>query len=152
MAKKGTKSKKVTAKENAGTIAAIAGAAVAAVIGTVYFYGKEGKKHRDELKSWSVKAKADVMAKIEKTKELGEEDYKKIVDTVLVKYKKLKDVKNKEIDALADDLKAGWKEISSHVKKAGKAGTKTAKKTTKTTKKAAKKVVKAAKKKPATKK
>jgi hypothetical protein len=153
-AKKGTQKKTTTqkakkvAKDNSGTIAAIAGAAVAAVVGAVYFYGKEGKSRRTELKSWMVKAKADVMAKIEKTKELGEEDYQKIVDTVLTKYKKLKDVKNNEIDELANDLKAGWKEISATVKKTSKVASRV-KKNTKT---ASKKVAKVAGKKKVAKK
>jgi hypothetical protein len=151
-AKKGTQNKKTTAQkakkvaqDNTGTIAVIAGATVAAVVGAVYFYGKEGKKRRTELKSWMVKAKAEVMEKIEKTKELGEDDYQKVIDTVLKKYKKLKDVKNNEIDELADDLKKGWKEISATIKKT----TSTAKRVKKNTKVASKKVASVAGKKKA---
>ncbi len=93
----------------------IAGAAAAAIAGGYFFYGKEGAKHRKNLKSWMVKAKSEVMEKLEKAKDLSEESYNETVDLVSAKYSSLKHVAPEEIQAFARDLKKHWKDIKREI-------------------------------------
>lgn len=104
-----------------GAEAALGLAAIAAAAGAYYFYGsKESKKHRKQMKSWAVKAKAEMMEKMEDMKSVSKEAYDQAVIQVMDKYKKLPKVPPKELQALAGELKSQWKNISSHLKPAGK--------------------------------
>ena len=86
--------------------------ALAAATGAAFLYGTEtGKKKRKQIKSWSLKAKADVLEKIENLKEINEDAYNKIVDEVSEKYRSLKNIDAGEILSLRDELKRQWKHI-----------------------------------------
>ncbi|MEK9157364.1 MAG: hypothetical protein AAB448_04550 [Patescibacteria group bacterium] len=88
-------------------------AAVAAVAaGTYYFKSAKGKKHRAMLKGWAVQAKGEVLDRIEQMKEMGAEDYLKIVDDVLGKYKATKKISTQELWDLGQELKSNWKSIA----------------------------------------
>lgn len=93
----------------------IAGAAAAAIAGGYFFYGKDGAKHRKNLKAWTVKAKAEVMEKLEKAKDLSEENYHEIVDLVSAKYSAVKTVAPEEIQDFARGLKKHWKDIKKEI-------------------------------------
>ncbi len=107
--------KKSSVKKGLGVIAA------AAVVGAVGYalLGKDGAKNRKKVKGWMVMAKGEVMHEIEKIKkmDLSEEDYNKVVDKVMKKYKKLKDINSKEALALAKELRGYWKEVEKRGKK-----------------------------------
>jgi uncharacterized protein HemX len=135
---KTTKKKAAPKKESgigAGSVLALAGAAMAAIAGGVYFYGKNSAKNKRELKSWMLRAKADILDKVGKAKDMKEEKYAEVVDVVMKKYQKAKDIKNTEIAELATELKSHWKEIAKH------AGA-SVKETKSTVKKAVKKIAK----------
>jgi len=110
---------------HAGAVVAIA--TIAAAAGAYFLYGsKDATKNRKAVKSWALKAKGEVLEKLEKAKEINEESYHTIVDTVMKKYANLKDSKE-EVDAVITDLKSHWKNIKKHVKSDTKAVAKTAK-------------------------
>jgi len=90
---------------------------IAAAAGAYFLYGaKDAKKNRKAVKSWALKAKADVLEKLEKAKEeLNEENYHKIVDGVMVKYNNLKDAHKDDIDEVTKELKGHWKNIKKHI-------------------------------------
>jgi len=118
---------------------AIAGA-LAAAAGAYFLYGsKDAKKNRKAVKSWSLKAKAEVVERLEKVKgEINEENYHKIVDGVMIKYNKLKAEHGDEVESVVKELKSHWKNIKTHLK----TDVKVAKKAVKTAKKEMKKAVK----------
>ncbi len=103
------------AKKNSNNVAAeigLAVASVAAAAGAVFLFGtKAGKQKQKQVKAWSLKAKAEVLEKIEKMKEVNEEAYNKVVDAVTEKYAKVKDIEGTEVQALVADLKKSWKDI-----------------------------------------
>ncbi len=112
-----------TKKKSMGGVGfSVVALAAAAAAGTYFLYGSKGAvKNRKDVKGWTLKIKGEVLEEIEKLKNIEEEDYKRIIDTVAKKYKKLKTVNTKEAEALASELKKQWKEIS---KEAGKKSTK----------------------------
>lgn len=102
-----------------GAEAAVGLAALAAAAaGAYYFYGsKNAAKHRKQMKSWTVKAKAEVMEKMEQMNNLSQGAYEKAVAEVTNKYKHFKNVPPKELQNLSKELKSHWKSIAAHLSK-----------------------------------
>ncbi|HEY9886064.1 MAG TPA: hypothetical protein V6C96_02265 [Vampirovibrionales bacterium] len=131
--------KKAQKHDNTALEVGLAVAGLAAIAGGVFLYGTEaGKKKRKEIKGWTLKAKGEILEKLENLKDVNEETYHKVVDTVTAKYAKLKTIPPEDLDEVVADLKKSW----AHIVKATK--TKAPKKVTKKTapKKAAKKTTK----------
>ncbi|HEY4512793.1 MAG TPA: hypothetical protein VJH63_04055 [Candidatus Paceibacterota bacterium] len=107
--------KKSTKKAVAG--AGLAAAAVAAAAGAYFLYGtKEGKKTRKKIASWALKAKGEVLEKLEQAKTTSEASYKKAVSEVMAKYKKLKREHGPEVEAVARELHSYWNHLKKHLK------------------------------------
>lgn len=89
------------------------GAAALASAGAYLLYGsKSAKKNRQKVKSWVLKAKAEVLEQIENVKQLDTEEYKGVVDTVLARYKGAQGVAERELKALGTELKGHWGDLT----------------------------------------
>ncbi len=106
-------STKDTKQSHTGTALLVAGLAVAGAAAGYFLYGPDGKENRKKIKSWSLKAKAEVLERLEKAKEVSEETYTKIVDEVTARYENKKGVEAGDIDKLKKELKKYWKNIQS---------------------------------------
>jgi hypothetical protein len=96
------------------TVAALATAAVASVAGAVFLYGTDaGKKKRKQIRSWGIKARGEVLERLEKAKDVNEAVYRDVVKAVMSKYEKVKNVDMNELNDLARELTTGW----SHIKR-----------------------------------
>lgn len=131
-------------------------AAAVAAAGTYFLYGsKHASKNRQKVKSWALKAKAEVLDTLEDAKHMSKEEYDQLIEQVAAAYQSAKNNASKaDIVAFKREMKEHWSEIEKAGKKvaaqASKAVTKSAKKTAKkTTKKATKKTTKKATKKTA---
>ncbi|MBX4197881.1 hypothetical protein KW782_00935 [Candidatus Parcubacteria bacterium] len=104
-------------RKGSGVGAGLGMAALAAAAAGAYFlYGsKEGAKRRQKIKSWTLRMKGDVMDKMENMREWSEEAYNRVVDGVSEKYKNVKNVDRKELDAVVKDLKKHWNNIRRQV-------------------------------------
>ena len=99
---------------NIGTKLGLAGLAVAGIAGAYFLYGKNGAKNRKAIKTWTLRAKADVLEKLEKAKEVSEDTFHSVVDEISTKYgSKVKDISPEDIALFAKDLKKHWKDIKS---------------------------------------
>ena len=93
-------------------------ALAAAVAGGYYLYGSNNAaKHRKQVKSWMLKAKAEVLEQIESLPEVTEEIYKRVVSEVVGRYKDLKNVQGVEIKELNDELESHWGNIKKEIGK-----------------------------------
>lgn len=106
---------KKTSSKGTLVAAGIAGLAAAAIAGGYFFYGKDGAKHRKTIKAWSIKAKGEVLEKLEKAKEVSEEVFHQAVDAASAKYSKTKGITPEEIEAFAKNLKKHWKDIKREI-------------------------------------
>ncbi len=89
------------------------GAGIAAAATAVYFLtGEKGKKNREAIKGWMSKAKKEVVAKLEKAKNLTQDSYDAMIEEVVSKYESAKEVTPKEIKELKGELKSHWKKIA----------------------------------------
>ena len=101
--------KQASSHMSAGEILGI-GAAVAAAAGAYFLYGK-GKQAHTQVKSWALKAKADVLDQLEKAHVVSEDTYRAIVNRVATKYEKLQQVDPNELKAMISDIHGHWKNI-----------------------------------------
>lgn len=124
MAKKSTKG--VTAGVGVG-------AALLSAAGAYFLYGsKNADKHRKMVKSWTLKAKADVLEGLEKAKDMSRDDYEQLIDKTVKSYSKLKGASAAEIAGFAKEMKSHWRGIEKKGEKhVVKPVTKVAKKVTK---------------------
>lgn len=119
----------------------LAAAAAAAAAGAYWFYGsKDAKAHRKQAKSWMLKARAEVMERVENLEDINKEAYLAIVQEVLSRYTNAKGVTAAELAAVTKDLKGTWSHMHAAYKNANSG-------TAKKAKKAVKKAVTKAKKK-----
>ena len=109
-------------KQESGVAVAVGLGALAALSAGAYFlYGtKEGAKKRVKIKGWMLKAKGEVLEKMESLKDVNEETYNNVLSSVMKKYEGLKNVDQGEVAELVTDLKKHWKNIKKHLDEATK--------------------------------
>lgn len=89
-----------------------AGVGLAALSAGAYFlYGKDGAENRKKVRGWTLKARGEMLEKLEKMRELNEKKYHEVVDAVAARYKKLKEVDAKELNGLVKEAKGFWGRI-----------------------------------------
>ena len=151
MAKK--KKPEISNNQKIATGVGLTAAAVAAA-GAYFLYGsKDGAKNRNTVKSWALKAKAEVLERMEDAKKMTKEEYEDMVHAVTDTYAGVKGATKKDLVEFAAEMKDHWDVIEDaatkkkkDVQKSVKKVTKAAKKTS-AAKKTAKKAVKQAAKK-----
>lgn len=109
--KKMSNSRKVAAGLGVGL------AVATAVAGAYFLYGKQGVKTRRKVKSWMLKARAEVMDQIEQAKSFNQKNYNQAIQAVAQKYRQLKNIDSREVDRLVGELKSHWRQIAKHVSK-----------------------------------
>ncbi|MBU0722740.1 hypothetical protein KKH46_00780 [Patescibacteria group bacterium] len=143
MAKKKTVKKGSEGEKHSGLGLAIVAAAATAAAGYFFYGSKDGAKNRQKIKGWMLKAKGEVLEKIEQLKIVKKEEYNKIIDIVAAKYSKMKNIDEDEVCAMMDDLRKHWKNIQKQIEpKTKKAFNKSKKAVKKTVNKIAKTIAK----------
>ena len=118
-----------------GAVGFAAGLAALAA-GGYFIFGPQGAKNRKAIKGWTLKAKGEVLEKIEKLKEVTPEVYNKVIDDVTAKYAKVKGVDTSEIESIVQDARKYWKAMAGATKKKAVKKVTSVKKTVKAVKKA----------------
>jgi uncharacterized protein HemX len=109
--KKKTTSNKQDTKSTTGAKLGLAASVVGAIAAGYYLYGPKGAQNRQKVQAWTLKAKAEVLERFEKAKEVTEETYTDTVDKVTAKYAKMKNIGEEEAKKLNAELKRHWKSI-----------------------------------------
>ena len=87
-------------------------AAAVAAAGTFFLYGSKGaSKNRKAVKSWALKAKAEVLEKLEQAKEMSQAEYEQLIDTVGGIYTELKHASKVDISGFKKEMKDYWNKI-----------------------------------------
>jgi gas vesicle protein len=102
-------------------------AAAAAAVGAYFLYGsKHAAKNRKAVKSWALKAKAEVLEKLEEAKEMTQEEYQELVSNIAATYSTVKNASKAEVKAFKDEMIDNWKAIEKTAKPKKKAPAKKA--------------------------
>lgn len=144
-AKKKSTKKELSTSQQVGIGVGLTAAAVAAA-GAYFLYGSDNaEKNRKTVKSWMLKAKADVLEHLEDAKKMSREEFEALVAGAASTYAKTKKATKKDIASFATEMMEHWDQLEKTVVKKKAAPKKSA------TKKAPAKKA-APKKKPAAKK
>ncbi len=106
-------------KSSGNGLAAAAGIAgvVAAAAGAYFLYGtKEGAKTKKKIKGWALKAKGEVLEKLEKMKDVSEESYNGAVASVMDKYAKVMKEHGDDVAMVKKELHGYWNHLKKHLK------------------------------------
>lgn len=96
---------------------AIGTGVVAAAAGMYFLYGsKNAAKNRRLVKAWSLKARGEVLERLENLSEINEKVYSQVVEEISARYKKLKHLSSKEVGEFGAELRKHWKDISKEVR------------------------------------
>ena len=111
--KKTKKSKELSTQQKVGIgIGLTATATAVAAAGAYFLYGSDdASKNRRKVKSWMLKAKAEVLETLEGAEEMTEKEYDKLIDSVSGAYSRLKDASKVDIATFKREMKAHWSEI-----------------------------------------
>ncbi len=112
--------KKMSTGSKVAVGAGILALATAGAAGAYLLYGKNGAKNRKKVKSWMLKAKAEVLEHLENAKDLSEDTYHNVVNAALKKYAVAEKAAPAEIAALQKELKSNWKHLKSEATKGAK--------------------------------
>lgn len=146
-AKSVTKGSSKATQSGAHASIAIIGGLVAAAAGAYFIHGnKAAQKKIKQVKGWALKAKGEVLERIEKIKEVDENLYQQAIDAVMKKYERVKSIDTTELSAVAKELKSHWKNIKRELNAGKKVAKKTVSKAKKATVKVAQDAVKAVQK------
>ncbi|MDQ5893276.1 MAG: hypothetical protein QG640_288 [Patescibacteria group bacterium] len=99
-------------QSNAKVIAAAGAGVLALAAASYYLFGPEAKKHQKKVKGWMIKAKGEIIEKLEDAKEMTEPVYHSIVDSVTTAYLKNGKIAKEDIEAFTKNLKGQWKSIA----------------------------------------
>ncbi len=103
--------KKLSGPQKVGIGVGLTAAAVAAA-GAYFLYGtKDAAKNRKNVKSWMLKAKADVLEALEKAEHITEDEYNALVEIVGGTYSRFKNASGGEIKDFKNEMKDHWREI-----------------------------------------
>ena len=89
----------------------LAAATVAGAAATYFIYEKSSPKTKKKIKGWTLKAKGEVLERLENLKEVNEKVYNEVIDEVGKQYKLAKKIDAKDVDKLTSELKKHWKSI-----------------------------------------
>lgn len=104
-----------------GIGAGLAAAALAAAAGTYFLYGsKNADKNRKTVKSWMLKAKAEVLEGIEKAQNMTQKDYDALVKAVSGAYAGIEGISKTDLASFTKDMKAQWDGMAKTATKATK--------------------------------
>jgi len=95
-------------------------AAAATVAGAYFLYGsKQASQNRKKVKSWALKAKAEVLEGLEKAEQLSEAEYKNLVENATKIYGTVKNASKTEVGEFKKEMLGHWNDLqkSSAVKK-----------------------------------
>jgi hypothetical protein len=87
-------------------------AAAVAAAGAYFLYGsKDAAKNRKKVKSWTLKAKAEVLEALENAKEITEAEFQALVTGVTETYSKVHKLSKAEAKDFKNEMMGSWKDL-----------------------------------------
>ena len=111
MAKKQTKKAVISDAQKLGIGVGLTTAAVAAA-GAYFLYGaKDAPDNRKKVKSGILRAKAEVLETLENAKEITEDEFHDLVDSVATTYSKVQSLSQKDLKEFKADMADNWQDL-----------------------------------------
>lgn len=121
MAAKKKSKKELSTSEQVGIGIGLTAAAVAAA-GAYFLYGSDNAaKNRKTVKSWALKAKAEVLEQLEDAKKMSREEFEQVVAGVASTYTGAKAASKKDVAGFAAEMMQHWDKLEGAMTKKKKA-------------------------------
>jgi len=144
--KNSKKQPKNTSLQSASRIGIGLTTAAVTAAGYYFLFGSEkAEQNRKKVKSWTLRAKAEVLEALEQGKDMTQEEYEALIDSVTSAYSRLKHTTKADLVTFRREMKEHWTGIEKAAKpttKRSKAATSATKKTKRPARKTTKKTVK----------
>lgn len=102
------KKKGLSSTQKVGIGVSLTTAAVAAA-GAYFLYGsKDAPKNRKTVKSWALKAKAEVLETLEKAQHMTEAEYQVLVDGAMKTYSKAQSLSKADVSGFKKEMSENW--------------------------------------------
>ncbi len=106
------KAKTLTDKEKMGIGIGLTAAAVAAA-GAFFLAGsKNAAKNRKIVKSWALKAKAEVLEGLEKAQQMSQREYEELIENVTSAYAQVQSASKNDLTSFKKEMKEHWQKIA----------------------------------------
>jgi hypothetical protein len=92
------------------------GLAALAAAGTYFLYGKRGAKNREAIAGWALELKGQVLGKMEKLKDVNQKEYNALIEETVERFGRVKNVSAAELKLITADLKSAWSHIDKQLK------------------------------------
>ncbi|MDP2650106.1 MAG: hypothetical protein Q8P16_00905 [bacterium] len=111
MAQTKKKSSKVSTTQKVGIGVGLTAAAVAAA-GTYFLYGSSNApRNRKKVKSWMLKAKAEVLEALERAEDMTQKEYEDLIDSIGRVYGAMQDATRGDVADFKKEMKGHWSRI-----------------------------------------
>ncbi|MEL6804008.1 MAG: hypothetical protein AAFO91_09535, partial [Bacteroidota bacterium] len=109
--KKAAKNAELSGAEKAAIGVGLTATAVAAA-GAYFLYGSpNAAKNRKKVKSWSLKAKAEVLEALEKAEAITEQEYNELVELAVDTFGKVQSATKGDVADFKKEMKEHWQKI-----------------------------------------
>jgi len=98
--------------EKVGIGIGLTAAAVAAAGGYFLYGSKNAAKNRKVVKSWALKAKAEVLEGLEKAQSMSEGEYNQLIETIGSTYAQVQGATKADIASFKKEMKEHWANIA----------------------------------------
>jgi hypothetical protein len=105
------KSAGTTKKQGDTSKVFVTGAMLGAAAALVFVANAQDKAKRKKMRGWALRARGEILEKIENTQAITKDRYEEIVSQVMRKYEKTKSTTEAEVKSLERDLHRSWRHI-----------------------------------------
>lgn len=102
----------ITKNQAVGLGVGLTAAAVAAASAYFLYGSKNAAKNRKAVKSWALKAKAEVLEKLEEAQNMSQEEYLALIDSVAAAYQGVKSASKTDLATFKKEMKDHWTGIA----------------------------------------
>ena len=124
--KKKVAASKISKEQAVGIGVGLTAAAVAAASAYFLYGSKNAAKNRKTVKSWTLKAKAEVLEKLEEAQNMSQAEYLALIDGVAAAYQGVKSASKSDLSTFKKEMKDHWAGIAKSVAPKKKAAVKKA--------------------------
>jgi hypothetical protein len=100
-----------TKKQGDASKTFVTGAMLGAAAALVFVANAQDKAKRKKMRGWGLRARGEILEKIENTQAITKARYEEIVSQVMRKYEKGKSITEAEVKSLERDLHRSWRHI-----------------------------------------
>lgn len=102
----------------AAALGFVAGVVSTVAAGGYFLYGPKGRQHRRKVERWVMRARMEILDRMEDLGDISKEQFHAIVDRVTRRYGSMRHIGRTRAREVADDLKSRYEEMNAEARRA----------------------------------